>query len=99
MGKKRGDDRTPDQHRGPKTGGTLTRGAQQQPFLVDGGAPLLLLAAQRAAIRRVRREEAQHAPVAARLRLRHQCPDKRRGSEVVAVGQASAEVMMTMLGY
>ena len=44
-------------------------GAQQSPFLVDGGAPLLLFAAQRAAIRRVRREEAQHTPVAARLCL------------------------------
>ena len=44
-------------------------GAQQSPFLVDGGVPLLLFAAQRAAIRRVRREEAQHTPVAARLCL------------------------------
>ena len=45
------------------------RGAQQSPFLVDGGAPLLLFAAQWAAIRCVRREEAQYTPVAARLCL------------------------------
>jgi hypothetical protein len=31
MGKKRGDDRTPDQYSGAKTGGTPKRRAQQQP--------------------------------------------------------------------
>ena len=65
------------------------RGAQQAPFFVDCGAPLLLFTLQWAAIRCVRREEAWHTPIALRLCLGHQCPNK-RGSEVVTMGQAGA---------